>query len=73
MDDIVQEAEANIKYRMRYLSEETKRSIFTDYQAEMPVSQIVAKYGISRGTVYNVLNRVKKEVHNDNEEESEQS
>lgn len=44
-----------IKYRRQGMPIETKIKIVTDYNANMPIKNIMAKYSTTRTTIYNIL------------------
>ena len=50
-------SDMKIKYRNNRLPINEQIYVVTDYAAKIPVKDILAKYGISRGTLYSILKR----------------
>jgi uncharacterized protein YjcR len=47
-----------LEYRNKPLTKDQKVKLVTDYAANMKVKDIMAKYDISRTTIYNILKTV---------------
>lgn len=46
-----------IKYRIKPLTNEEQEAVVADYNAEMPIAEIMTKHGISKMTLYRTLKR----------------
>jgi len=51
-----------VKWRRRVLTPEEIQHMILDYNQNMPIKEITAKYGMSKATIYNIL---KREVGNE--------
>ncbi len=50
-----------IKRRRKVLTEAEIMHMIVDYNNDMPIKEIMEKYGISKATVFNILNRYSNE------------
>lgn len=60
----------NINYRVTPLNIEQEVAIVTDYNAGMPIAEIMEKHEISKMTLYRVLKRVVKRSEGGDEEDA---